>query len=155
MLDQTFNDLMDLPQRLLDKVDVNPVSGCWEWTGYRLKTGYARVTFGNVSQIAHRLIYKLIVGPIPDGCDLHHNCRNKGCVNPRHLAPLVRKAHLAEEDHSTKGIREREKTHCPSGHEYTAENTYWHGDGKRKRGCKECRRVAHRRHYHLKQKAGV
>ncbi len=160
MLDQSFNDLMDLPQQLLDKVDVNPASGCWEWNSYRLKTGYGRVTFKGVSQIAHRLIYKLIVGPIPPGLDLHHVCRNKGCVNPRHVMPLIRKAHLAEEDHSTKGIREREKTHCPKGHEYAGDNLYVHNG---KRGCKACRSARQKsperkewvRQYYLKKKARV
>lgn len=37
-----------------------------------------------------------------------------------------------------KGAHEREKTHCPHGHEYSAENTYRRPDGSRV--CKTCRR---------------
>jgi hypothetical protein len=43
------------------------------------------------------------------------------------------------------GKTNRWKTHCPRGHEYTAENTYIMGsraNGKKKsRGCKECHRT--------------
>lgn len=50
-----------------------------------------------------------------------------------------------------KGVPTREEkrlaaTHCPHGHEYTAENTYWYErNGSRYRYCRECNRRAARR----------
>jgi len=46
-------------------------------------------------------------------------------------------------DYRNSGVRQREKTHCPQGHEYTPENTYWHtkrdriGE-RRSRVCRQC-----------------
>lgn len=43
----------------------------------------------------------------------------------------------------------RNKTHCPRGHEFTEENTYWNKgkDGRRtRRHCRECGRAATRRY---------
>jgi HNH endonuclease len=59
--------------------------GCWEWTGARQK-GYGK--FG-ASWFAHRLSYLLLVGPIPQGLQLDHLCRNPGCVAPNHLEPVT------------------------------------------------------------------
>lgn len=44
---------------------------------------------------AHRTAYELFVGPIPEGLELHHQCRNRGCVNPDHLEPATRQENLA------------------------------------------------------------
>jgi hypothetical protein len=45
------------------------------------------------------------------------------------------------------------KPHCPNGHEYTEENTYWYNNGRR---CKECKRELNRRNKinAMKQKQG-
>lgn len=66
--------------------------GCWLWSGAHDRTGYAKVTakIGDhvLSSGAHRLVYHFAVGPIPDGLDLDHLCRNRGCVRPDHLEPV-------------------------------------------------------------------
>lgn len=59
------------------------VTGCWQWVGSMAVNGYGR--YGYPSAYAHRLMYELIVGPIPEGLVIDHLCRNRGCVNPAHL----------------------------------------------------------------------
>ena len=39
--------------------------------------------------MAHRFAYEEYVGPIPDGLQIDHLCRNKWCVNPEHLEPVT------------------------------------------------------------------
>lgn len=47
---------------------------------------------------------------------------------------------------------QRNKTHCPQGHEYTPENIIWDGKHKTHRRCKECNRVKCRKN-HARRKA--
>ncbi len=112
--------------------------GCWEWTGRRrAENSYGHIGFQGRNLLAHRLVYELLVGPIPDGHELDHLCRNKGCVNPDHLEVVTHQENM-------KRLMAL-KTHCPSGHEYTEANIYWY-DGRRL--CRRCRlgdRAEHRR----------
>jgi len=38
---------------------------------------------------SHRWFYEHFVGPIPAGLQLDHLCRQRDCVNPRHLEPVT------------------------------------------------------------------
>lgn len=71
---------------------LDPASGCWIWDGsaYTTKEG-PRLRWGD--ELAYRKLYKRRIGPIPDGCHLHHRCENPMCVNPAHLEPLTPAEH--------------------------------------------------------------
>lgn len=68
---------------------INPDNGCWEWQGELNSNGYGRVWRNNKRIMAHRGFYELHRGPIPEGLELDHLCRNKPCVNPAHLEPVT------------------------------------------------------------------
>lgn len=64
-------------------------NGCNIWTGALTRGGYGTLRAGEKQWRAHRYFYTLLVGPIPDGLHLHHVCRVRACVNPRHLEPMT------------------------------------------------------------------
>ncbi len=67
--------------------EVNPRTGCWNWTRGRTTAGYGEVTLdGRAAPVyAHRLSYEQTHGEIPEGLQIDHLCGNPPCVNPGHL----------------------------------------------------------------------
>jgi len=68
-------------RRLLPKGKLNPVSGCFEWTGRRDKDGYGKIKFRGLSVKTHRLAWIATFGPIPPGLFVLHRCDNPPCMN--------------------------------------------------------------------------
>lgn len=131
---------MGIEERLLSKVIPEPNSGCWLWVGAINSGGYGHITVANKTASAHRVSYRAFKCDVPDGMDLDHLCRIRCCVNPDHLEPVTRSINCRRGLTSQAGAaKQRAKTHCPRGHEYTPDNTYTHS-GQRK--CKTCRRAA-------------
>lgn len=107
---------------------------CWEWTGTRDHDGYGRIQTGGKILRAHRVVYELYVGQIPESLVLDHLCRNHGCVNPEHLEPVTQRENILR-GVSVSAINAR-KAHCIRGHEFSEENTYVSARGWRV--CREC-----------------
>lgn len=118
-----------------------PREECWEWQRALDDRGYGDFgADGLEGREAHRAAYELLVGPIPDGCHLHHRCEAPACVNPFHLEALPQLEH--NEKHP-----QRRRTHCKRGHVFDAANTIQRIDrnGYLVRSCRECRRQEWRR----------
>jgi len=59
---------------------------CWLWTSATDRDGYGWFTRRNRKMVsAHRYMYELIYGPIPNGKQVCHHCDTPGCVTPAHL----------------------------------------------------------------------
>lgn len=72
-------------ERVLLNVKIVEATGCWEWTGYRLK-GYGQLRVRRRPVLAHRLSWEIANGrPAPDGLHVLHSCDNPPCCNPAHL----------------------------------------------------------------------
>ena len=64
--------------------------GCWTWQGYvRRRDGYAGFKWNGKTGAAYRFSYELHNGPIPDGLQIDHLCRNRACVRPDHLEAVT------------------------------------------------------------------
>jgi hypothetical protein len=95
----------------------------------------------------HRIMYTIVNGPVSSDLDVCHSCDNRLCCNPAHLWVGTRKQNM--EDCLAKARHDSMKrTHCPAGHEYTPENTYWKNGCKDRpnpaRMCRACQRIRQR-----------
>lgn len=123
-------------------------SGCWEWSGHKTDEGYGKVfgkdLCGATTKIAHRWMYECLVGPIPDGLEIDHLCRNRGCVNPSHLEPVTTRENVLRGDGPP--ARNARKTHCRNGHPLTGDNVAHPGGNLNKRRCRMCYRAKNKRY---------
>lgn len=115
-----------------------PRRGCLEWKGLLDADGYGRVKVHNTDTRVHRAFFEIWYGTTLETSDvLLHECDNPKCFNPFHLRKGTQAENIADMD--AKGRRVSASslvTHCPHGHEYTADNTAVYKDGKRR--CRAC-----------------
>ncbi len=125
-----------LPKRFWSKVQPCPMSGCWIWVGGHNGHRYGIVSRDGRQTLSHQWTFDVAYGAVPVGMEIDHKCNTRECCNPAHLRPLTHADNLARSN-SVSSVNRR-ATHCPTGHEYTFENTYRNprnGD----RQCKQCR----------------
>lgn len=125
--------MKSLATRLAEKYVVNADTGCWQWTAStsnkRDKWVYGLISVRGALQMAHRVMYELARGPVPDGLELDHVCRNTRCINPDHLEAVTHKENIARSANF-----QASKTECVNGHALSGENLY-----VKPNGCRECR----------------
>ncbi len=89
----TFGDAR-LPARFWSKVQPDD-SGCWLWTASLSTPGYGQYGIGaSRPHSAHRVAFKALVGPIPEGLQIDHTCCVRRCVNPDHLEAVTQQENI-------------------------------------------------------------
>lgn len=135
-----------IENRFWDKV--HKTGDCWIWTAQKDHSGYgvtdSKKDGKRTRKQAHRVAYELTIGRIPEGLVLDHLCRNPPCVNPRHLEPVPQAINVYRGDSPT--AKNRIKTHCSRGHEFTTENTYKSRWGRQCRTCNKAREYERNKH---------
>jgi HNH endonuclease len=97
---------------------------CWIWTRRTNDKGYAYAMADGMNIRMHRWTYEQLIGPIPEGLELDHECKRRNCVNPYHLNPVTHAVNLTG----------RWKTYCKRGHPRTPDSVYKSGS------CRACRK---------------
>ena len=108
------------------------LGGCWEIKATSHRSGYRIYYHKQVKYYAHRVMYFLAFGPIPEGLEIDHLCSNRGCVNPSHLEAVTHRVNTLRG--SSMVAINRAKTHCIRGHAFDEANTI-----QRRPGHRECR----------------
>lgn len=138
---------MTVWQRLLDRLVIG--DECWSWQGGHTTAGYSSMSLpGRRTDYVHRVVYRLLRGPIPAELVVDHLCRNRGCVNPWHLelVPGVVNTRRGASAAST-SARYAARTSCVNGHALTRENVRLDPlpTGRFRRTCRACEREKLRR----------
>jgi hypothetical protein len=143
---------------MIDRLEPDPSTGCWNWTGRLSKKGYGRMHYrGKEITVARRSMMLFRNIALDDPRHVLHTCDNKRCFNPAHLymgtnADNVRDR--CERGESKSG--NTDKKYCKHGHEFTPENTYHLLVRNRPvRRCKTCLKRLARLNYLRHQQARI
>ena len=130
---------MNLTKRVWAKVDKS--NTCWLWQAATDIAGYGRIQVGGSNQKAHRVVWGLVYGPIPEGLYVLHICNTRSCVRPVHLYLGTQSDNMQDRVRDGNDSQANQ-THCINGHEFTADNTYHIRQATRggsiMRQCKTC-----------------
>ncbi len=117
---------------------------CWLWQASRQNGKYPYGQFREGGQgggrylLAHRWAYERLVGPIPNGLEIDHVCRNPPCVRPTHLEAVTRSVNVR------RGlIGTRVQLLCKRGHLLSEPRSTRDGS---KRVCRTCHNERHKRY---------
>lgn len=139
--------------------------GCWIWTGQKRSNGYGSFPVKRNGKwtctTSHRAAYEFLVGPIPDGCEVDHLCRNRACVRPDHLEAVTVAENRRRRDIKatcdvdrnplaiptlpplpTVPAKRDPNLFCPNGHEYAIVGRVSNGSGNMgqpRSTCAACR----------------
>ena len=138
----TPSELLEQYPRFWLKVTFpDDLTQCWLWHGTKSGKNYGifcPITSQKKRVMAHRFAYEFIIGAIPKGLTLDHLCRVHPCCNPSHLEPVTSAVNVM------RGFgpcaQNARKIHCPLGHIYDKENTYYYPVTNH-RMSRECHRI--------------
>lgn len=111
---------------------------CWTPTQKPMPSGYVSCHFYNEgTKLLHRVFYETFNKAVGTDMVIDHLCRNRSCVNPKHLEEVTIKENILR----GKGIaaNNNRKTHCKEGHEFNNKNTYI--TFKNQRSCRVCHKL--------------
>jgi hypothetical protein len=126
------------------------MSDCEMWQGAKRKNGYGVKVVNYKRKAAHRWVWEVSNGSIPEGMVLDHKCHteavgraecaggfdcvHRACVNPEHLELVTFSENVKRGMHSIDN-----KKNCNQGHDYTdPQNILIRASGKRE--CAQCNR---------------
>jgi hypothetical protein len=122
-------------EKIASRLILDPETGCLVWTGAKTEDGYGQVYVPGVgTRSVHRVVYEKFNGPIPEGLQVDHLCRNPACSAIAHLEVVSPRLNTLRG--ATVTAQNASRTHCPYGHELAGANLV---AASLKRGQRQCR----------------
>lgn len=123
------------------KVAPRDLYGCELFLGKVDKDGYGRIFNGpGRPSLAHRAIYEERHGPIPEGKEVEHRCRRRGCQADDHHVLVSR----AENERLKRWRKRTAEKACPRGHDLSVNGAITPEGG---RVCRACARASNPTRY--------
>lgn len=123
-----------ITERISRKLTVDPITGCWIHSVSPGNDGYARIHLKDGCAPIHRIVFQSCNGPIPDGMEIDHLCRNRACVRPDHLQLVTHRENVRRG--VSRIAKQMARSRCLRGHEFSKVTS-------RGRVCMECARLRH------------
>jgi hypothetical protein len=124
--------VFDWQRRFFEHVDKGTeFDDCWLWRDAVDEDGYGKFRTPDGVRGAHIISWEMChERRLPKGWHVDHLCRIRRCCNPEHLEAVEHSENVLRG--ASFSAKNKQKTHCPRGHEYTDENTRIH------HGSREC-----------------
>ena len=120
-MDDPFVKFAPMDVRFWSKVDIGAEDECWPWVGGLTSKGYGSFAIRkDLTTLAHRIAYELVVGPVPSGLELDHLCHSRDvgctlgpecphrrCQNPAHLEPVPHRVNAARAHQYDRAVKGR------------------------------------------------
>ena len=87
---------------------------CWEWLGFKNRSGYGQLKINKKVMLAHRFSYahyKNNEQPVPSNLCVCHHCDNPRCVNPNHLFLGTQKDNMRDMVRKKRWVNPNPKKH--------------------------------------------
>lgn len=111
---------------------------CRIYRGHKGDDGYGKASVNGKTDRVHRYVWERDRGPIPDGMEIDHQCRNRACCNVDHLRVVTHRVNTLENSVGVSALCAA-RTHCIHGHPFDDVNTIRTKRGARR--CRECKRI--------------
>jgi hypothetical protein len=101
----TIDQILELKDIYEDKYIPVTESGCWLWLLGLDSAGYGKCKIHGEMFGAHRVLWMMSNGAIPDGLFVLHKCDVTCCVNPSHLYLGTHQDNIADRERRNRGSK--------------------------------------------------
>jgi hypothetical protein len=112
--------------RFWSKVRKAGPAECWLWLGAHGKRSYGKFWDGSAYLDAHRFVWRISNGAIPDGLFVLHTCDVRLCVNPAHLWLGTHADNMRDMTAKGRQCRGEEKSRIMKATAARGEKNAWH-----------------------------
>ena len=116
---------IDPVERLKNSYVIDPITGCWKYTGYIAKNGYGQIAVDKKTLRVHRYAYEIFIGPLDPKLEICHSCNCKSCINPNHLRQDTRSSNAIDKSYAFAHAEQKLTPEQVIEIKIALQNSYW------------------------------